>query len=95
MIFDSSLEHQHNAQRNFTQKQLGPYVVVKVHDKTTYSFQELDGIIIKTPIVEKKIKAFKTRDAKFSTKNMEEHSFDPKWNLEHGDDDLELEMEKK
>ena len=40
-------------------------MVIVVHDNATFIFRELDGIILKIPIVGKQIKTFKLRDGRF------------------------------
>jgi hypothetical protein len=40
-------------------------VVVAIHDNATYTLRELNGIILKIPVVRKRIKTFKKRDDRF------------------------------
>ncbi|KAL3679949.1 hypothetical protein R1sor_022905 [Riccia sorocarpa] len=63
LVYDSSLENQHSAERKFARRWFGPYVVVTVHDNATYSLRELDGTPLKLPIAGKRIKYFKKREA--------------------------------
>lgn len=72
MIFDSSLVI--NGVLTGTLHKSN-YVVVKVHDNTSYSLQEFHGTMINTRIPGERIKIFKKRDAGFLTKDMEEQSF--------------------
>ena len=59
--------------RKVAKRWFGPYVVKHVHDNATYSLCELDGTELKTPIVGKRIKLFKKRDA---SKPFEDHMKD-------------------
>ncbi|KAL3679385.1 hypothetical protein R1sor_022341 [Riccia sorocarpa] len=63
LVYDSSLENQHSAERKFARRWFGPYVVITVHDNATYSLRELDGTPLKLPIAGKRIKYFKKREA--------------------------------
>ncbi|KAL3687990.1 hypothetical protein R1sor_014299 [Riccia sorocarpa] len=63
LVYDSSLENQHSAERKFARRWFGPYVVVTVHDNATYSLRELDGTPLRLPIAGKRIKYFKKREA--------------------------------
>ncbi len=72
IVYDRSLEHQYSTMQKFARKWFGPYLVVKLHDNTTYLLQELDGTHLRIPIVGKQIKAFKRRDGRFAMKSLEE-----------------------
>jgi hypothetical protein len=65
LVFDTSLEHQHNTLRKFSRRWFGPYVVVATHDNATYTLRELDGTMLKIPVVGKWIKTFRRRDGRF------------------------------
>jgi hypothetical protein len=65
LVFDSSLEHQHSTLRKFSRRWFGSYVVVATYDNATYTFHELDGTMLKIPIVGKWIKTFKRRNGWF------------------------------
>ena len=61
LVIDSSLEHQHSMLEKFVRRWFRPYVVVTVHDNSMYSFQELDGTLLKIPVSRKKINTFRRR----------------------------------
>jgi hypothetical protein len=65
LVFDSSLEHQHSTLRKFSRRWFGPYVVVATHDNATYTLHELDGTMLKIPVVGKQIKTFRRRVGRF------------------------------
>ena len=62
LVYDSSLDNQHRSTRKFARRWFGPYVVRGVNDNATYHLAELDGTQITTPVVGKRIKAFKRRN---------------------------------
>ena len=62
LVYDSSLENQHRSTRKFAKRWFEPYMVNGVNDNATYHLAELDGTRITTPIVGKRIKAFKRRN---------------------------------
>jgi hypothetical protein len=74
LVYDNSLDNQHNATRNFARRWFGPYVVTSVNHNGTYYLAELDGTRIAVPVAGKRIKAFKKR-----------HDSDP--DLESGESD--------
>ena len=62
LVYDSSLDNQHRSTRKFAKRWFGPYMVRSVNDNATYHLMELDGTRITTPVVGKRIKAFKKRN---------------------------------
>lgn len=61
-------------------------MVVIVHDNATYTLRELDRAIIRIPIAEKRVKAFKRRDGRFQIEDLEE--FLPQYlDQEHEEED--------
>ena len=65
IVYDNSLDHQHSSIQKLAKRWFGPYEVRKVFDNRTYRLYELDGIVLRVPIVEKRVKIFKKRsDAK-------------------------------
>ena len=71
LVYDSSLMHQHSTVKKFAKKWFGPYVVLKVHDNATYSLRELDGTVIRNLVAGKRVKAFKRRDGRFNSEDIE------------------------
>jgi hypothetical protein len=65
LVFDSSLEHQHSTLRKFSRRWFGLYMIVAIHDNATYTLRELDGTMLKIPVVDKRIKIFRRRDGRF------------------------------
>ena len=61
LVYDSSLDNQHNTARKFAKRWFGPYVVKEVYDNATYLLRELDGTELKVPIAGKRIKLFQRR----------------------------------
>ena len=70
LVFDSTLEHQHNIMRKFARRWFGPYVVERVNDNATYWLRELDGTMFKIPIARKRIKVFQRRDERFYSNDL-------------------------
>ena len=62
LVYDSSLDNQHRSTRKFAKRWFGPYTVRSVNTNATYHLAELDGTRITTPVVGKRIKAFKKRN---------------------------------
>jgi hypothetical protein len=60
LVFDSSLEHQHSTLRNFSWRWFGPYVVVATHDNATYTLCELNGTMLKIPMILQTLKLERT-----------------------------------
>ena len=75
LIYDSSLMHQHSTVKKFAKRWFGPYVVLKVHDNATYSLRELDGAVMRSPVAGKRVKAFRRRDGRFNSEDIE--GFEP------------------
>ena len=48
--------------RKFARRWFGPYVVTSANDNGTYHLAELDGTRMATPVVGKRVKAFKKRN---------------------------------
>jgi hypothetical protein len=65
LVFDSSLEHQYSTLRKFSRRWFGLYMIVAIHDNATYTLRELDGTMLKIPVVDKRIKIFRRRDGRF------------------------------
>jgi hypothetical protein len=61
LVYDSSLDNQHKAARQFARRWFGRYVVTSVDDNGTYHLAELDGTRITVPVAGKRVKAFKKR----------------------------------
>ena len=61
MVYDSSLENQHNTTRKFARRWFGPYVVTSANDNVTYHLTKLDGSTLVVPIAGKRVKIFKKR----------------------------------
>ena len=61
IFYDSSLDHQHTTIRKFAKRWFGPYEVWKVFDNGTYRLCELDGTVLRVPILGKRLKIFKNR----------------------------------
>ena len=61
MVYDNSLDNQHNAMRKFTRRWFGPYVVMSADDNATYHIAEHDGMRIAVPVMRKRIKSFQKR----------------------------------
>ena len=61
IVYDSSLDHQHTTMQKFAKRWFGPYEVWKVFDNGTYRLSELNGTILRVPIVGKRVKIFKKR----------------------------------
>ena len=61
LVYDSSLDNQHQATRKFALRWFGPYVVQSTNDNGTYHLAELDGTRMAIPVAGKRIKAFKKR----------------------------------
>ena len=61
IVFDSSLGHHHNSIRKFSKRWFGPYEVRKVFDNGTYQLCELDEIVIRVPVVRKRVQILKKR----------------------------------
>ena len=59
IVYDSSLDHQHNLIQKFAKRWFRPYEVQKVLDNGTYGLCELDGIVLRLPIAWKQVKIFK------------------------------------
>ncbi len=72
LVFDSTLEHQHSTLRKFAKRWFGPYVVMEVHNNGTYSLRELDGTPLRTSVAGKRVKAFRRRDGRFYTEDMDD-----------------------
>ncbi|KAL3686234.1 hypothetical protein R1sor_004256 [Riccia sorocarpa] len=62
LVYDSSLENQHSTVRKFSRRWFGPYVVLAVHDNTTYSLRELDGTPLRIQVAGKRVKLFRIRE---------------------------------
>ena len=62
LVYDSSLDNQHNATRKFVKRWFGPYVVKEIKNNATYFLAELDGTRLALPIAGKRIKIFKRRE---------------------------------
>jgi hypothetical protein len=76
LVYDSSLDNQHEATRKFARRWFGPYVVTTVNDNGTYHLAELDGKRIAVPVAGKRVKAFKKR-----------HDNEPDLGIGESDDD--------
>jgi hypothetical protein len=63
-MFNNGLKHQYNTLRIFSQRWFGSYVVVTTYDNATYTLRELNGTMLKIPIVGKWIKTFRRRDSR-------------------------------
>ena len=61
IVYDSSLNHQHNSIRKFGNRWFEPYEVRKMFDNGTYRLCELDGAILQVPMTGKRVKIFKKR----------------------------------
>jgi hypothetical protein len=64
IVYDSSLDHQHTTLWKFAKRWFGPYEVRKVFDNGTYRLCELDGTVLRVPIVGKRVKIFKKQTDK-------------------------------
>jgi hypothetical protein len=67
LVYDSSLDHQHNSLQKFARYWFRPYIVWKVFENGTYHLQELDGTIILNLFASKRIKIFKKHQEKHPT----------------------------
>jgi hypothetical protein len=76
LVYDSSLDNQHKAAREFARRWFGPYVVMSVDDNGTYHLAELDEMRIAVPVAGKRVKAFKKR-----------HDNEPDLGIGESDDD--------
>ena len=64
VVRQETLEHHHRAERKFTRRWAGPYVVSTADPTTsTYGLRELDGTLIKHRYPGKRVKLFRRRDA--------------------------------
>ena len=61
LVYDSSLDNQHNTTRKFARRWFGPYLVTSANDNATYHLAELDGSRLAVPIAGKRVKIFKKR----------------------------------
>lgn len=61
LVYDSSMDNQHNTVMKFLKQWFGPYVVKQVYDNATYLLRELDGPELKIPIAGKCVKLFGRR----------------------------------
>ena len=61
VVYDSSLDLQHNSIQKFAKRWFEQYEVRKVFDNGSYRLCELDGAILRVPIAEKRVKIFKKR----------------------------------
>ena len=65
-------------------------MVLATHDNATYTLCELDGIVLRFPITDKHIKAFKRRDSRFHSDDIA--TFETQEDEE--EEDIELEISK-
>ena len=89
IVYDSNLDHQHTTIQKFAKRWFGPYEARKVFDNRTYRLCELDGTILRVPIVGKRVKIFKKQTnekpyVSIDKTNNEEQSGD-----DHGDAESE------
>jgi hypothetical protein len=80
-VFDNSLENQHSTLRRW----FGPYVVVATHDNSTYTLRELDGTMLKIPVVGKRIKTFRRRDGRFYSDDIADFATREEYEVEEAD----------
>ena len=59
LVYDSSLDNQHQATQKFARRWFGPYVVQSTNNNGTYHLAELDGTRMVILVAGKRIKAFK------------------------------------
>jgi hypothetical protein len=62
LVWRSELDNQHAADRKFTPKWTGPYVVIDVDEYHTYRLRTLDDITLSKRVAGKRVKLFKRRD---------------------------------
>ena len=61
MVYDNSLDNQHQTTRKSARRWFEPYVVTSANDNDTYHLVELDGSRLTIPIAGKRVKIFKKR----------------------------------
>ena len=61
IVYNNSLDHQHNLIWKFTKRWFRPYEVWKVFNNGTYRLCELDGTLLRLPIEGTWVKIFKKR----------------------------------
>ena len=86
IVYDNSLDHQHTTLRKFAKRWFGPYEVQNVFDNGTYRLCELDGTILRVPIVGKRVKIFKKRTDK---EPLEKTDNEEELDKDHGDAESE------
>ena len=62
LVYDSSLDNQHQSTRKFAKRWFGSYVVTTENDNAKYHLTELEGTRMTTPVPGKRIKAFKRQN---------------------------------
>ena len=62
LVYDSSLDNQHQSTRKFAKRWFGSYVVTTENDNAKYHLAELEGTRMTTPVPGKRIKAFKRQN---------------------------------
>ena len=72
IVYDRSLDHQHNTIQKFSKRWSGPYEVRQVYDNKTYQLSELDGTLLWTPVTRKQVKIFKKQEEAESYMDLDE-----------------------
>ena len=84
IVYDSSSDHQHTTIRKFAKRWFGPYEVLKVFNGT-YRLCELNGTVLRMPIVGKQVKIFKKRTDDEPYVSLDKTDNEEKSNKDRGD----------